>query len=249
MATITKAVNENPRIVTLTIGDSPFSTWTPGQFVRFSLRQGEIWSSEYTFTISSAPEEGELRITVKAVGSFTSTLQYVAAGTEVRVRGPYGSFCKNVEQQPRLTFIAGGIGITPFLSVLRRLVRVGSASHIVLIWANNTADDIIHQAELRAIAEKLNLHIVHVLWKDDDAVTTCTSSRTETCRSGLLDAATLAKYADLANAEVFLCGPPEMHNMTLDIIRSLGGNPARIHTEVMGSAPAPKAPAVSPPKP
>lgn len=246
MAILARAVNENSQIVTLTIGNPPFSTWTPGQFLRFSVRQGEDWSPEYTFTISSAPEEGEVRITVKAVGPFSSALQHGAPGTEVRVRGPFGAFCKNVEQQPRLTFIAGGIGITPFLSVLRHLARVGSPSRIVLLWANNAADDIIRRAELQAIAEKLDFHLVHVLWKDHDAVTACASSRTETCRPGLLDAATIAEYADLAHAEVYLCGPPQMHNLTLDIIRSLGSDPARIHTEVMRSSPAPQTPATHP---
>lgn len=247
MATITRAVNENSRIVTLTIGDPPFTTWTPGQFLRFSVRQGEAWSPEYTFTISSAPEEGELRITVKAVGPFTTELQNATPGTDVRVRGPYGAFCKNVAQQPRLTFIAGGIGVTPFLSVLRHWARVGTQNRIVLLWANNTAEDIIHRAELQAIAETLDFHMVHVLWKDDAAVTACVPSRAETCRSGLLDAATIAEYADVDNAEVYLCGPPQMHNLLLNNIRALGIDPARIHTEVMGSSPAPKAPPANPP--
>lgn len=247
MATLTRVVNENPRIVTLTIGDPPFATWTPGQFLRFSIRQGETWSSEYTFTISSAPEEDELRITVKAVGPFTTALQHATPGTDVRVRGPYGAFCKNVEQQPRLTFIAGGIGVTPFLSVLRHWARVGTQNRIVLLWANNTVEDIIHRAELQAIAEKIDLQIVHVLWKDDAAVTACTPGRAETCRSGLLDAATIAEYADVANAEVYLCGPPQMHNLLLNNIQALGSDPARIHTEVMSSSPPPKAPPVNPP--
>lgn len=247
MAILTRAVNENSRIVTLTIGDPPFSTWTPGQSLRFSIRQGEDWSPEHTFTISSAPEEGEVRITVKAAGPLTAALQNVAPGTEVRIRGPFGAFCKQVEQYPRITFIAGGIGITPFLSVLRHLVRVETQSRIVLLWANNAADDIICRAELQAIAAKLDFHMVHILWKDDPAVKACTARGAETCRRGLLDADTIAEHADLAHAEVYLCGPPRMHDLTLDIIRSLGSDPARIHTAIMVPPPAPQAPATHPP--
>ena len=245
MTTITRTVNENSRIVTLTIGEPPFSTWTPGQSLRFSIRQGEDWSPDRTFTMSSAPEEGELRITVKVAGPLTAALQNAVPGTEVRIRGPFGVFCKQVEQHPRITLIAGGIGITPFLSVLRHLVRVGTQSRIVLLWANNTADDIICRAELQAIAKKLDFHVVHILWKDGDAVNACTSSGAEMCRQGLLDAATITEYADLAHAEVYLCGPPQMHDMTLDIIRSLGSDPARIHTSIMVPPPAPRPPAAN----
>ena len=233
MPTITKAFKENAQIVTLTIGDPPFYIWTPGQFLRLSVQQGAEWSKEHTFTIASAPEEGEMRITVKAAGPFTTALQSVTAGTEVRIRGPLGHFCKDAEQHPRVTLIAGGIGITPFLSVLRHWARVETQTHFVLLWANNTTADIIHREELNTIAEKLGARIVHILWKDEDSVKACACEAPQTCRSGLLDAATLAENADLGNSEVYLCGPPQMHKMTLEIVRSLGIDPARVHTEIM----------------
>ena len=97
-----------------------------------------------------------------------------------------------------------------------------------------------------AIAEKLGARILHVLWKDEDSVNACACDDGQTCRSGLLNAATLKEHADLEHAEVYLCGPPEMHRMTMEILRSLGTDPARIHTEVMSPAPPPKAPATKP---
>ncbi len=239
MSTLTKVVHENPRIVTLTIGDPSFSNWTAGQFLRLGVRQGMEWSKDHTFTISSAPEEGEMRITVKADGPFTTALQNVAPGTEVRVRGPFGTFCKDLEQHPFVTLLAGGIGITPFLSVLRHVDRVGTKSRIVLLWANNTTADIICREELDALCEKIDFHVVHMLWKDDDAVESCPAAPGQTCRSGLLDAATLAEHADLAQSAVYLCGPPQMHDMILGILRPLGIDPAAVHTELMVPAKAP----------
>ena len=243
MSVITRVEKHNSQIVTLTIGDPPFSTWKPGQFLLFSVRQGTEWSSEHVYTISSAPEEGEVRITVKAAGPSSTRLQNAVPGMEVRIRGPMGHFCKDADHQPRLTLIAGGIGITPFLSLLRHMMRAGTKSQIVLLWANNTANDIIHRVELAAIAEKIGARILHFLWKDEDTVNACACDDGQTCRSGLLNAATLKEHADLEHAEVYLCGPPEMHRMTLEIIRSLGTDPARIHTEIMNPAPTPKAPA------
>ena len=243
MSVITRVEKHNSQIVTLTIGDPPFSTWKPGQFLLFSVRQGTEWSSEHVYTISSAPEEGEVRITVKAAGPSSTRLQNAVPGMEVRIRGPMGHFFKDADHQPRLTLIAGGIGITPFLSLLRHMMRAGTKSQIVLLWANNTANDIIHREELAAIAEKIGARILHFLWKDEDTVNACACDDGQTCRSGLLNAATLAEHADLEHAEVYLCGPPEMHRMTLEIIRSLGTDPARIHTETMNPAPTPKAPA------
>ena len=246
MSVITRVEKHNSQIVTLTIGDPPFSTWKPGQFLLFSVREGETWAPEHVYTISSAPEEGEVRITVKAAGPSSTRLQNAVPGMEVRIRGPMGHFCKDADHQPRLTLIAGGIGITPFLSLLRHMMRAGTKSQIVLLWANNTANDIIHREELAAIAEQIGARILHFLWKDEDTVNACPCDDGQTCRSGLLNAATLAEHADLEHAEVYLCGPPVMHRMTMDIIRSLGVDPARIHTEIMNPAPTPKAPASKP---
>mgnify|MGYP000963593782 CR=1 FL=1 len=73
MSIITNVEKHNPWIVTLTIGDAPFTAWKPGQFVLFSVREGETWAPEHVYTISSAPEEGEVRITVKAAGPSSTT--------------------------------------------------------------------------------------------------------------------------------------------------------------------------------
>jgi predicted ferric reductase len=81
--------------------------------VRLPLWNGR--AEEHTFTISSAPEEKQLRITLDAVEVFTTELQKtITPGTEVRIRGPFGTFCRNADRESSITLIAGGIGITPY---------------------------------------------------------------------------------------------------------------------------------------
>lgn len=86
----------------------------------FSIRAGEVSNQFHPFSITSAPGEQTLRITVKAVGDYTRALRRLEAGADAIVEGPYGSFSHDVPQ-PRQIWLAGGIGVTPFLSMARSL--------------------------------------------------------------------------------------------------------------------------------
>jgi predicted ferric reductase len=87
----------------------------------FSFRAGEVGNQFHPFSITSAPGERALMITVKAVGDYTRALRRLEVGADAVVEGPYGSFShQNVPRQRQL-WIAGGIGVTPFLSMARGL--------------------------------------------------------------------------------------------------------------------------------
>jgi predicted ferric reductase len=87
----------------------------------FSIRAGEIGNQFHPFSITSAPAEQNLRITVKAVGDYTSALRRLEPGAEAVVEGPFGSFSNEGLSQDMQLWIAGGIGVTPFLSMARSL--------------------------------------------------------------------------------------------------------------------------------
>ena len=87
----------------------------------FSIRAGEIGNQFHPFSITSAPDERTLRITVKAIGDYTSALRRLDEGAEAIVEGPFGSFSNVGLAQPRQIWAAGGIGVTPFLSMARSL--------------------------------------------------------------------------------------------------------------------------------
>lgn len=240
MQTISRVVPESPNIVTLTVDSpEPFPAWTPGQFLRICLRKGEDWTEEHTFTISSAPGN-PVQISVKAVGRFTTPLLRIQPGTEVRIRGPYGTFCKDIEKKPEIVMIAGGIGITPFLSVLRHLSRTGCASRMVLFWANNTIRDIIRREEICRYAGMLDLKIVHALWHAEPPATTIPSGCGESFTQGLLTRDIFCSHAPFNTASIYFCGPPPMTEKITGILHGMEVDKSRIFLETQMP---PKAPA------
>ncbi len=243
MQRIAEAVRENENIVTLTIdsrdGDR-FPGWTAGQFLRISVFRDEEWSEEHTFTLSSAPEDDIVQITVKAVGPFTTSLQTIEPGTPVRVRGPYGSFCKGIDSLPAVTMIAGGIGITPFLSVLRHFARAGVRSSVTLLWANNALSDIIRHDELVGLIGALDLRVVHVLWKESVSSLPAARRQNEVYHEGLLREEILTKHCDMGACPLFVCGPPRMNEHMTGVLQGLGIDMSEVHTETQAPPKKPK---------
>src|SRR5215207_2787390 len=91
-----------------------------GQFLYATFHQDGIPRESHPFTIASAPG-GELRIAVKRFGDFTSRVMHLRPGALARLEGPFGSFRLSDDPVHSQTWIAGGIGITPFLSWARSL--------------------------------------------------------------------------------------------------------------------------------
>src|ERR687897_215221 len=91
----------------------------------FAVRPGEVGNQFHPFSITSAPSEASLRITVKAVGDYTRALRELEPGAEAVVEGPYGSFSHDGAGGAWQIWLAGGIGVTPFLSMARSLDTEG----------------------------------------------------------------------------------------------------------------------------
>lgn len=234
MAIITRVVPENYNITSLVFtgeGVERFSGRLAGQFLRVSVLMGGQWSDEHPFTISNPPGEDEIQVTVKAVGAFTTSLRTVTVGTEARVRGPYGTFCKDIGNQPRIIMIAGGIGITPFLSVLRHFRNTRARNTMTVFWSNNLVSDIIRRDELREISAVLDLKIVHVLWKEERPQEYAAGTENECFERGLLTPEILRRHADIAGSAIYLCGPPKMNEHVLEALASCGIDPSTVNAE------------------
>ncbi|MBF9013999.1 MULTISPECIES: hypothetical protein [unclassified Oceanispirochaeta] len=118
-----------------------------------------IYAEYHPFTVSSHPSCCNLRVTVKALGDYTSKLQSsLHEGVSSSIQGPYGMFnFKNGKYKKQL-WIAGGIGITPFLSFI---TEVDENYHVTLIWTVKTLGEASYQDELNsAIKHKPNVRIL-----------------------------------------------------------------------------------------
>jgi len=195
----------------------------PGQFMIIRLvRDGKV-SEPHPFTISSSPTSDRLSITVKSVGDFTSTIGDTKISDGAYIDAPYGVFSFFNHDVQDLIFIAGGIGITPFMSMLRYIYDRKLERNVTLIWGNKTEEDIVFKDELEKMAAEMpSLKIVHVMSKQDDWPG----------ERGYVDAEKLKKYVnDFQEGEFFICGPPTMMVMVERTLRDLGVPKKKIHYE------------------
>jgi predicted ferric reductase len=195
----------------------------PGQFLTIQfVRNGRV-SESHPFTISASSGEDQLAISVKSLGDFTSTIPDTTTSDRAYIDAPYGVFSYLNHDAPNLVFIAGGIGITPFRSMLRDMRDRGLERNVLLIWGNRTEQDIAFRAELEEMASDMaSLRVVHVLSKQQDWPG----------ERGRVDEDLLRRYvAEIEDPQIFLCGPPAMTKGVRRALGALGIPRSRIHYE------------------
>lgn len=187
----------------------------PGQFVLAAFFDGPCFrgcGEFHPFTISALPSNGILSLGIKALGDCTRHLQSAECGTVVRIQGPFGTFLADQIGGPSL-WIAGGIGITPFLAVL----RAGTLPHTVrLVYLYRSQQDAAYLDELRAQAEA-----------QPNLMLDCVASGV-----GVPDLPTIIPaVADLAGLDCSLCGPPGLVTAAVVLLQARGVSPDHIHFE------------------
>lgn len=190
--------------------------FVPGQFALVYIEAKDGWH-RHPFTIASAPTEEVLRVTVKALGDYTSRLQdLLEPGMPAVVGGPHGRFnhAKGTSDQ---VWIAGGVGVAPFLSWMRALDEHPPPGRVDLYYAFSGgpapfADELAAAAEGR---ESVRTHLV------DSQV------------DGRLTVARLLEDTGVEPAQlsVFLCGPEAMLREFQDGLRAAGVRSRNIHRE------------------
>jgi predicted ferric reductase len=185
-----------------------------GQFVYASFHQIGLPREAHPFTIASAPSDDSLRIAVKRLGDFTGSLMKLRPGSEAQLEGPFG--CFNLRSNPGhpQTWIAGGIGITPFLSWARSLDGPMPAD---LYYCTPGPEQAHFLDELYDIADR------------------CPAFRVIPIRKQSLGHLTVsdieAVNPNLAQGHVFICGPPVMIDNLTAGLATRGVSPHRIHSE------------------
>jgi len=186
------------------------------------IRDGRV-SEPHPFTISSPPTRDRLSITVKSVGDFTSTVGHTKTSDRAYVDAPYGAFTFLHHDAEDLVFISGGIGITPFLSMVRYIHDKGLKKNVTLLSGNKTERDIPFRDELAKMAEEMSsLKVIHIMSKQPDWPG----------EKGYIDAETLKRYvSNFESSQFFICGPPAMMALVIRTLRALGISRKRIHYE------------------
>jgi predicted ferric reductase len=188
-----------------------------GQFFiwRF-LGHGRWWHAN-PFSLSAAPDGRSLRLTAKAVGSASAGLRHVPVGTRVFAEGPYGAFTALQRTKDATLLIAGGVGITPIRALLEE--SVGS---VIVLYRVHTMADAVLLAELQALASTRGAQ-VHVL--------TGRTGAGSPPNSPFDPQHLIALVPDIADRDVFVCGPPAMTSAVLRGLRALKVPRQQVHAE------------------
>jgi predicted ferric reductase len=209
-------------------GHSGLGRFRAGQFAWLNLRASPFALREHPFTFSSAPEQlPRVEFTIKPLGDFSSSIAEVQPGEIAYLDGPYGVFStERALASDGFVFIAGGIGITPMISMLRSMAARSEKRPLWLFYGNSTIDDIAFRAELDQLAERLDLTIVDVINEPPDDWEG---------ESGYLTEEILDRHLPKSNRErlsYFLCGPTPMMDSAEQHLKALGVPQDRVEREV-----------------
>ena len=142
----------------------PGFRFTPGQFGWLTVWGSpfKITGHPFSFSSSAALTDGRVEMTIRNLGDFTSTIHTLPAGKRVYLDGPYGAFTVGNPADMHV-LIAGGIGITPMMSIIRTFADNGDKRPVILLYGSKDWESITFREELDALKKQLRLTIVHVI--------------------------------------------------------------------------------------
>jgi predicted ferric reductase len=191
----------------------PGFRFSPGQFGWLTLWGSPFKITGHPFSFSSSAEavDGRVEMTIRNLGDFTSAIHEVPVGQRIYLDGPYGAFTIGNPADMHV-LIAGGIGVTPMMSMIRTLADQGDKRPVVLLYGAQDRDSITFREELEALKARLNLTIVYVLARPPAGWTG---------EQGFINAEMFKRHLPppYAGHEYFICGP----NVMMDAIEKALG--------------------------
>ena len=186
-----------------------------------------------TYSLSSAPSDGQLRISVKAQGVVSRHLhEQVQVGDVLDVRPPLGSFTLNSDTDRPLVLIGAGVGITPLLSMLREQVALGQGRRIHFFQGARTLADLPFQAELYDLMQRAGgLLKIHRALSAPEA--NALPGR-DYEQQGRIELAQIKSVLSFDDYDFYLCGPAAFTQAIYDGLRDLNVADPRIHAEAFG---------------
>ncbi len=197
----------------------------PGQFVWITFGGSPFSMEQHPFSLaSSATQTDTLQLTIKELGDFTSRIGRLEAGSRLFLEGPYGAFTLDQRVGKGAMFVAGGIGITPIMSILRTLRDSQDHRALTLIYGGKRLPDLAFYDEIEQMKTTMNLRVIYVLeqppesWEGEQGYIT----------PALLEQ---VRPPSLADMEYFVCGPEPMMDLVETTFRMWGVPLHTLHAE------------------
>ncbi|HME23275.1 MAG TPA: ferric reductase-like transmembrane domain-containing protein [Acetobacteraceae bacterium] len=204
----------------------PGFRFSPGQFGWLTLwgTPFKITGHPFSFSSSAAVADGRVEMTIRNLGDFTSTIHKVSLAQRVYLDGPYGAFTIDRNPADMHVLVAGGVGVTPMISMIRTLADRGDKRPVILLYGSKDWESITFREELEAVTARLNLTIVHVL---------ANPPADWTGEHGFITAAVFKRHLPppYADHEYFICGPDVMMDAIEKTLGELNVPLAKYHSE------------------
>jgi len=204
---ITAIKDQTHDVKTFTIKSPTDFNFISGQYCLVSFVDNEKFKDQrkpFTFT-NSPTDKGFIELTIKKIGPFTTALFSLKIGDLLKIRGPIGKFLNFDETIKKdVVLIAGGSGITPFMSIIRYSLAKNLPNKIIMFNGNRTVDDIIFREDLEKIDdEEDNIKIINSLTRE--------TSADWKGERGRIDKDMIKRYVNNLSKHLwYICGPPPM---------------------------------------
>jgi glycine betaine catabolism B len=191
--------------------------YTAGQFAFFDI--GGVYNDPRGpirhFTISSSPTENFIMFSTRIRESpYKKRLSTLEKGAKVKVRGPEGQFVLHQDYSKHAVFLSGGIGVTPFRTMIKYATDKQLPLKIIMFDSNRNRSNILFKKEFDDWAGiNKNLKIIYTISEDDRHEQTLPSSNDWKGEHGRINKTMILKYVDtneLNNSIFYICGPPSM---------------------------------------
>lgn len=199
----------------------------PGQFIRLTLpelKYPDERGKQRIFSIVNSPMEEGLTITTRQTGSgFKKTLAEMDTGAVVEMSSPRGMFTLPSEENRQIIMIAGGIGVTPFMSMIRYALHEHTKQRIILVYSNRSKDSAAYLTELQKLSSKYsNFELIATMTNDDSWKGIKGNVNTDFIKEHI---------KDYSNHLYMLAGPTAMVEAVKNSLQQVGITKDRIRTE------------------
>ncbi len=185
-----------------------------GQFFSWRFLQRGHLLVAHPYSLSAAPQQGYMRITVKDLGDHSGDVINLKPGTRVFFEGPYGTFVAGKASRGHVVLIGGGVGITPLRALLD---EVDYTKEVDLLYRVHSEEELIFRKELDSLAQHRGAHIHYLV-----------GSRKE----HPMTAAYISKFVPaFADSEVYVCGPKPLVERVFQSAKDAGIPKDKVHTE------------------
>jgi ferredoxin-NADP reductase/DMSO/TMAO reductase YedYZ heme-binding membrane subunit len=185
-----------------------------GQFLQWRFMRRGLWWQAHPYSISAAPTGRHLRITVKMLGDHSAALSRLQPGTRVAIEGPYGTFTADTRNSDRVLLVGAGVGITPVRALLEELP---DHADVVVVLRGSTHDDLVLRDEIADEVDRRGGRLHELVGPRE--------------YFRLDGAAFTALVPDIAERDVYLCGPEAFQDQVVAAATASGVPASQVHHE------------------